>query len=167
MTYKEEVNSRFCQAVAYLLDNDLAKSKKDVAERLGISAPKLSEILKGRMKAGVDEIQKICIEYHVRLDYLFFGGEEGEILKEDVNLNVNPSVNLSSEKVKEDPPPGPCPNCEVLHQLIDAKDAQITAQHDAIESLKKNAALMDEKCNRLQDTLRENTDSDGQKRKTA
>ena len=67
---KEEINSRFLDAVQALLTNGIVSSKATLAEAFGVKPAKFSEILNGRMKAGADMLAIICDYYLVSPDWL-------------------------------------------------------------------------------------------------
>ena len=67
---KEEINSRFLDAVQALLTNGIVSSKTTLAEAFGVKPAKFSEILNGRMKAGADMLAIICDYYFVSPDWL-------------------------------------------------------------------------------------------------
>lgn len=76
MNYKEEVNSRFTEACYRILKAKKVENKARLAEGLGISSNKLSEILSGRMKAGMSEIQKLCNTFNIPFEYIFNGRDK-------------------------------------------------------------------------------------------
>ena len=53
---KSLINSRFREVVNLLLSRNLIKSKRELAEKLGISSTKLSEILAERMNVSAEII---------------------------------------------------------------------------------------------------------------
>lgn len=77
---KEEINNRFLTAVQELLRNRIVGSKAALAEAFGIKPAKFSEILNGRMKAGVDMLAILCDYYYISPDWLLSG--KGEMLNE-------------------------------------------------------------------------------------
>ena len=56
---KSLINSRFREVVNLLLSRNLIKSKRELAEKLGISSTKLSEILAERMNVSAEIIGKM------------------------------------------------------------------------------------------------------------
>ena len=89
MNIKDSINKRFIKAVEKVINDNVAKNKREIADVLEISPSKFSEILKERMNAGLDNIQKFCSHYGVNYYYIF--EEKGDFY---VNLNVNLNVNL-------------------------------------------------------------------------
>ena len=67
---KEEINKRFITAVHAIIKKGLISSKAGLAESLNVKPAKFSEILNGRMKAGVDMIAIMCDFYKVSPDWL-------------------------------------------------------------------------------------------------
>ena len=76
---KEEINSRFLQVINTLLERNIAPSKGDIANTLGIKPAKFSEILNKRMNIGVDIAALTCIHYNISADWLLTG--RGEMLQ--------------------------------------------------------------------------------------
>lgn len=70
---KNEINARAVEAFLAIIANGLVATKTDLAECLGVTPQKFSEILNYRMKAGVDMIAKICDFYYVNPDWLLMG----------------------------------------------------------------------------------------------
>ena len=70
---KPEINSRAVDALIAIVANQLVASKQDLAECLGVSPQKFSEILNFRMKAGIDMVAKICDMYFVDPYWLLLG----------------------------------------------------------------------------------------------
>ena len=60
---KSLINSRFREVVNLLLSRNLIKSKRELAEKLGISSTKLSEILAERMNVSAEIIGKMFSLY--------------------------------------------------------------------------------------------------------
>ena len=67
------INERVIEAINYILSSKIEMSKADLAEKFGIKPAKFSEILNKRMKAGMDIIQKLCIDYKISADWLITG----------------------------------------------------------------------------------------------
>lgn len=72
---KDLINQRFKDSVDYLIENNLEKNKSKLADKLNITAPKLSEIMGGRMYAPVEAIVEVCNKYHISFDWMFNGKE--------------------------------------------------------------------------------------------
>lgn len=90
MNYKNDVNSRFIECCNYLLSSKKVEDKTTLAAILDIKPNKLSEILANRMRAGVNEIQKLCSNYKVSYKYLFDGGDMFDGTQDKVyNLSLN------------------------------------------------------------------------------
>ena len=68
------INERVIEAINYILSSKIESSKAEFAEKLGVKPAKFSEILNKRMKAGMDIIQKLCIDYEISADWLITGG---------------------------------------------------------------------------------------------
>lgn len=68
---KEEINKRFNTAVNAILMNHLISSKTGLAESLGMTPSKLSEILNGRMNASAETLARMCDFYEISPEWLF------------------------------------------------------------------------------------------------
>ena len=64
---KGEINNRFILAVNAVIGKHLIPSKTALAESLNVKPAKFSEILNGRMKAGVDMIAVTVSYTHLTL----------------------------------------------------------------------------------------------------
>lgn len=141
---KDEINTRFNHAVNAILANKLVASKASLAESLGVKPAKFSEILNGRMKAGVDMISIMCDLYNISPDWLLMS--RGNNLFRDSEL---PDYKVDDEKWDR----SPCHSSESnndgkqhetsnhsespLVDMIREKDALITQQAETIGSLKE------------------------------
>ena len=99
MKNKDLINDRFIEAFMYLLESNRIKTKKEFADLAGINSPKLSEILKKRMRAGIELYQVLFDHFSVRYKFIFKG--ELPMLNsecENAHLNVHPSVHLTEAK---------------------------------------------------------------------
>lgn len=67
---KERINDRFIEAVYLALNNKLVSDKTTLAEALKCKPAKFSEILNGRMKAGIDMAAYICEYFDISPDWL-------------------------------------------------------------------------------------------------
>ena len=83
---RENINSRALQAINYLLSTNDLCTKTSMANDLGISASKLSEILGERMKAGTDVLAGLSSEYNISSQWLLTG--EGNMVTSE-NLEDN------------------------------------------------------------------------------
>lgn len=80
---KEPINARFLQIITYLLENNLVRSKGELADILGVKPSKFSEILNNRMMAGTDLIATICYKYpQISSEWVLTG--EGKMLRSAV-----------------------------------------------------------------------------------
>ncbi|MCQ2195675.1 MAG: helix-turn-helix domain-containing protein [Paludibacteraceae bacterium] len=78
---KETFNKRFIEAIDHILKNNRNVNKTVIAQHLGISNSKFSEILKERMNAGIDSIAIICQDFNISPEWMLFG--EGNIEKKE------------------------------------------------------------------------------------
>ena len=82
---KSEINSRAVDALLAIIANGLVATKTDLADCLGATPQKFSEILKYRMKVGIDMIAKICDNFHVNPDWLLMG-RGCKIFRDNANM---------------------------------------------------------------------------------
>ena len=68
--YKKPINERVTKALS-VLQKDMRLT--DIAAEIGVTQPKLSEILAFRMAAGLDVISGLCVRFSVSPDYLLLG----------------------------------------------------------------------------------------------
>ena len=67
------INERVIEVINFILSSKIEPNKAELAEKLGVKPAKFSEILNKRMKAGMDIIQKLCIDYKISADWLITG----------------------------------------------------------------------------------------------
>lgn len=79
---RESINTRALDAIAYILSNGDLHTKTSIANELGISSPKLSEILGGRMKAGTEILAGLSSEYNISSQWLLTG--EGSMVNSEI-----------------------------------------------------------------------------------
>lgn len=79
---RENINSRALDAISFLLSNSALHTKKSIANDLGISASKLSEILGERMNAGTDVLAGLSTEYNISPQWLLTG--EGDMIDSEI-----------------------------------------------------------------------------------
>lgn len=70
---RESINTRALDAISYLLSNGELHTKTSIANDLGISPSKLSEILGERMKAGTEVLAGLSSEYNISPQWLLTG----------------------------------------------------------------------------------------------
>lgn len=99
------VNKRFKIAVNKVIDEGLTKNKSAIADAMGISRSKFSEILNDRMNVGVELLVKFCLEYNVNANWLLF--ERGDLFNHYTNGN---NLHLAAE-------PEPTPTKKEIEQL--------------------------------------------------
>ena len=85
---KEEIQRRFIEAVQTLLSQDKTLTKTSLAESLNVKLAKFSEILNGRMKAGVDTIAMLCDFWNVSPDWLLLN--RGSIFRDELQERPAP-----------------------------------------------------------------------------
>ena len=91
---REHINTRALDAIAYLLSNGELHTKSSIANDLGISASKLSEILGERMKAGTEILAGLSSEYNISSQWLLTG--EGDMIDSEIQKCNTGDINLPS-----------------------------------------------------------------------
>ncbi|MBR4562164.1 MAG: hypothetical protein IKO23_09635 [Bacteroidales bacterium] len=123
------INERVIEAINAILSSGLALNKADLAEKFGIKPAKFSEILNKRMKAGMDIIQNLCIDYEISADWLITG--EGSMYRSPAVMNEAPPpdrdevVRLLREKVADQQ--------KIIGLLEEKVEALMAAANDGTE----------------------------------
>ena len=114
------INERVIEAIKHILSSKIESSKAELAEKLGVKPAKFSEILNKRMKAGMDIIQKLCIDYEISADWLITG--EGLMYR-------------SSGVMNEAPPPDRDKYIQLLESKIEDQQKIIGLLEEKVEAL--------------------------------
>lgn len=92
---RESINTRALDAISYLLSNGELHTKSSIANDLGISPSKLSEILGERMKAGTEILAGLSSEYNISPQWLLTG--EGNMTNSEIqNSEDSEDIGLPS-----------------------------------------------------------------------
>ena len=87
---KSLINSRFRKVVNLLLSRNLIKNKRELAEKLGISSTKLSEILAERMNVSAEIIGKMFTLFpDIPFEYYFIENNQQEITTKANNSQLS------------------------------------------------------------------------------
>lgn len=70
---KDMVNARVLEAIQTLLNGDAGLTKSALAKEMDVKPSKFSEILNGRMYAGIDVISFLCEHYNISSSWLLTG----------------------------------------------------------------------------------------------
>ena len=70
---RDLINDRFVEAFRHLCEVGDIKTNKEFAELMSVTSSRISEILKKRMRAGIEMHQFLFENYGVRYDYIFKG----------------------------------------------------------------------------------------------
>ncbi len=70
---KYAINQRFIDCINFLISENKAESKTEIAENLNITKSKFSEILNKRMNIGVDTLSLLSNSYKVSVEWLVLG----------------------------------------------------------------------------------------------
>ncbi len=141
---KEEINSRFIRAVNAIIAHKLMPNKAALAESLGVKPAKFSEILNGRMNAGVDMLAIMCDFYKVSPDWLLMSRGDN-IFRDSAKL---PKIWVDDEDLKSIPPEEnakavqsvPDNTSPILIELMREKDDIIRKQAEEIGQLRERIA---------------------------
>lgn len=168
---KEEINNRFLTAVQELLRNRIVSSKSTLADAFGIKPAKFSEILNGRMKAGVDMLAILCDYYCISPDWLLMSRgnnvfRESEELPPVILYEGDGCIPPFIQKAKEDKSESEQTNniqadnnslIAPFMQLIKEKDRTIMEQAEEIGQLRERIAQMQQRFEK--DAANANTDT--------
>ena len=147
---KGEINNRFILAVNAVIGKHLIPSKTALAESLNVKPAKFSEILNGRMKAGVDMIAVMCDFYKVSPDWLLMSRGDN-IFRESSQMpkiwvdddNLRWDYPDEQEQTKKTKPISPEPsNNEMFLSILREKDKTIKEQAEEIGRLKEQIRQM-------------------------
>jgi plasmid maintenance system antidote protein VapI len=138
---KNSINDRFLEAIQSILQRKTGLSKTLLAESLGVKPAKFSEILNGRMKAGVDMMATMCEKYDISTEWLLLG--IGTMIRQ-LDDEIEQSVQECSSTVQKEEEP--CSNAvqsppELVMQLLQ----KITEQAEEIGRLKQHAEELAER----------------------
>ena len=101
---KEQINSRVINAVGVVLDSHKELTQTAIAKMLGIKPSTLTEILKGRMNAGVDLMELLASNYGVSATWLLVGTGEmftNEEKQKGKTAYYSPAVSGVNENMTE------------------------------------------------------------------
>lgn len=94
---KQQINKRFIAIINFLIEQKHATTKLGIAEKLGISSSKFSEILGERMNVSAELIGNLAKNYpQISLEWIMLG--EGEIGK---TSNTTPQLEEQAKRVEE------------------------------------------------------------------
>lgn len=116
------INERVIEAIKSVLSSKYGENQTEFAKNFNISPSKFTEILKKRMKAGMDIIQKLCDEYDVSADWIVTG--RGEMYRNTEVLD-NGNTETSNSNIRS--------LIEILNRTLIEKDKQIDRLLSIIE----------------------------------
>lgn len=95
---KNLINQQFKMVVEVLLEKNFSKSKADLADKLGISPSKFSEILNNRMNVSADLLAKLTVHFpFLSPEWLLTG--QGEMLRQAESLPTATPATAPSEGI--------------------------------------------------------------------
>lgn len=118
------INERVIESINYILSSKIEDNKALLGQKLGVKPSKFSEILNKRMKAGMDVIQNLCIEYGISADWLITGN--GMMLRE--------------EQISDESPPDQAEVIRMLKEKIHDQQEIITLLKEKIDVLQGGAS---------------------------
>jgi len=133
---KISINEQFIKAVSYLIDNDIVKKKRFLAQELGCSPQIFSEILNGRMNVQLVMLQNLFDHYNISYDFIFKG--EGVIINFTENKDNNYVLSKRDNSIKAD-----CPSCKEKDRTIDSQADTIALLKEKVESLKEKISALE------------------------
>ena len=152
---EKTVNEGFKNAVLEVIERGFAKSKKEIAEKMGLSPSYFSELLNNRINLSAENLQKFCMIYSYSPDYILgisvrknvytptdFSGLS--VVNEPLGAYSPPSKNekLDPKQVKKlDPTLYPT---HKNTSEIDEKERLIQAQREIIEGNKETIQALKE-----------------------
>ncbi|MBT0708792.1 hypothetical protein INE90_01120 [Bacteroides uniformis] len=145
---KECINDRFIEAIYLVLKEKLARDKATLAEILKCKPSKFSEILNGRMKAGIDMIACLCESFDISPEWLLLsrGGYFRTSPAPSIFVSEGPgSLEYSQahqRKIDNNPSPINNVKSETFLALIKDKDQVIREQAEEIGRLKEQIRQM-------------------------
>ena len=99
------INERVIEVINFILSSKIEPNKAKLADNMGVKPAKFSEILNGRMKAGMDIIQKLCIDYEISADWLITGEgsmyRDTTVMSDSAPLDRDEIVRLLREKIDD------------------------------------------------------------------
>ena len=117
---KEAVNKRVIETINLLIEQDAALNKSKLAQKFKISPSKFSEILNGRMAAGIDIMYHLNQDFQIDLNWLITGagksightqiGDVNTIDNSPIHVNTSDEVDRLKSEIKH------------LEELLAAKD---------------------------------------------
>jgi plasmid maintenance system antidote protein VapI len=134
---KDLINGRFLEAIQSILQRNEGLSKTFLAESLDVKPAKFSEILNGRMKAGVDMMATVCEKYDISTEWLLL--DKGAMIRQSEGAAATVrecSSDCSSGVQKEGKSCSngvQTPSDSIMMQLLD----KITGQAEEIGRLKQ------------------------------
>ena len=126
MCPKSNTTDRFVEAVNYLTNEGIVKSKRQIANAIGISPSLITEAQKGRTHVSLMVLVKLTETYRkISVDYLLNGKEPMVI-----DPPLPNSANTITSEVKQ------------LKDILASKEETIKSLQETIKALKKQIELM-------------------------
>jgi transcriptional regulator with XRE-family HTH domain len=172
---EKTVNEGFKNAVLEVIQRGFAQSKKEIAQKMGLSPSYFSELLNNRINLSAENLQKFCIIYSYSPDYIlgisvrknvytptdFSGVSVVNEPKETYSLPFK-NEKLDPKQVKKlDPTLDPTaknvsPTVSPTHekcQICDEKERVIAGQQEIIQALRETIDLLRLRVQDLEDHL--------------
>jgi transcriptional regulator with XRE-family HTH domain len=161
---EKTVNEGFKNAVLEVIERGFAHSKKEIAQKMGLSPSYFSELLNNRINLSAENLQKFCMIYSYSPDY---------ILGISVRKNVYTPTDFSGVSVVNEPketysPPAKSEKLDPKHvkkldptldpthkncQICEEKERVIAGQQEIIQALRETIHLLRLRVQDLEDHL--------------
>ena len=126
-----DISERFLNVVNYVTTNNIAKNKKDLANKIGVSTSSLTEIFSKRSNVGIKVIQNAVLSFEmINVEWLITGrGEMLKFMKEYTNTAVNESAAIYNVSENKD--------CDKLQLEVNYLKKEIVLKDQIIELLRE------------------------------
>lgn len=116
---------RFFEAINYLLESKIVKSKSELALVFSISRSKFSEILNRRMNPGLELFILLITNFNIHSDWLMSG--IGPMFKEHAPYQKDPPESFVADGAV-------CAMCQIKDQLIISQKQTIDLLNEKIHN---------------------------------
>lgn len=158
---EESVNQRFNLSSKELIREGYAASKKEIAEKLGVTPQYFTELVKGRIKLSLDFIKKYTNEFPVNMYYLIgdsdviLRGESSSYRASSIISEPSGSYGNATDRSDKDLKRG-INERQNLSQTSDIcskcsdKERIIALQNDYLSSLKESLSILKDRIDDLE-----------------
>lgn len=156
---RQQHNAPFLAAFKYMM-NELDVSQKDLAAKIGINAPLISQYKRGTKKVSKNTMAELCCISKGRLNLNYMLGLSNYMMLENVPDNEiltwiekenNPDYDVMQKSKKLDEQP--VDHSSVINAMLAAKDETIAAKDETIASLKEQLKAMEKELAAKDETI--------------